>query len=93
MAVKIEMYMVLQICMWKENNGNLKFFSDDPQHSLDGTKASHKLLLRSVHLVAIIIIIIIIIVIIMVIIILIVIITSIILTWQARLLRRKMPAR
>ena len=80
--------------MWKENNGNLKFFSDDPQHSLDGTKASHKLLLRSVHLVAIIIIIIIIIiVIIMVIIILIVITTSIILTWQARLLRRKMPAR
>ena len=73
MAVKIEMYMVLQICMWKENNGNLKFFSDDPQHSLDGTKASHKLLLRSVHLVAIIIII--------VIIILIVIILIVIISW------------
>ena len=55
---------------------NLKFLSDDPKHSLDGSEASHKLLLSSVHLVDNI-----------------MIVTAIILTWQARLLSRKMPAR
>ena len=87
--------------MCKQNAGNLKLLSDDAQHSLNGTEASHKLLLRSVHLVPIIIIIIVIIIIILIVIAIViiiivismVIITAIILTWQARLLRRKMPAR
>ena len=63
---------------------NLKFLSDDPKHSLDGSEASHKLLLSSVHLVDNIMI---------DVMICIMIITATILTWQARLLSRKMPAR
>ena len=59
---------------------NLKFLSDDPKHSLDGSEASHKLLLSSVHLINNIMIDV-------------MIITATILTWQARLLSRKMPAR
>ena len=87
------------------SDGNLKLLSDDAEHSLDGTEASHKLLLCSVHLVGIIIVIIItnIIIrsivimifyfIIVIIIIPLLIIIIIMLTWQARLLSRNMPAR
>ena len=64
---------------------NLKLLSDDPKHSLDGPEASHKLLLGSVHLVDI--------VMMMIGVINVIIFSVIILTWQARLLSRKMPAR